>query len=158
MELVKRKEGIMRNAVIIDMDGTLADVSGIRHFVMPTAERPWKSFDEFHGESVNCPPIPQAVDIARQAHADGLAVLIVTARRHKWRHHTAWWLAMHDIPSHALFMRHDKDQRADVEVKADILARIRRSWNPILAVDDNPNVLKLWIAEGIETIVIPGWE
>lgn len=148
----------MRNAVIIDMDGTLANVSGIRHFVIPNAERRYKDFDAFHRESVNVPPNSQAVDIARQAHGDGLAVLIVTARRHKWRHHTAWFLAMHDIPSEALFMRHDNDHRSDVAVKRDILARIRREWNPILAVDDNPAIVNLWISEGIETVVIPGWE
>jgi beta-phosphoglucomutase-like phosphatase (HAD superfamily) len=145
-------------AIIVDCDGTLADVSSIRHHVIVTPENRFKNFERFHSESVNVPPIPQAVDIAKQAHADGLAVLVVTARRHKWRHHTAWFLAMHDIPSDALFMRHDQDHRSDVDVKRDILAQIRRTWTPVLAVDDNPSVCALWVAEGIETVVIPGWE
>lgn len=144
----------MRDAVIIDVDGTLADVSGIRHHVKARPKR----FDRFHAESVDCPPNEQAVAIAREAHAAGLAVLIVTARRAMWRHHTAWFLALHGIPSDAMFMRGNDDHRRDVEVKADILARIRQSWNPVHAVDDNPNVLGLWVAEGIPVTVIPGWE
>lgn len=143
-----------REAVLIDMDGTLANVSGIRHHV---AARP-KRFDLFHAESVDCPPNQQAVDLAREAHAAGQAVLIVTARRAMWRHHTAWFLAMHGIPSDAMFMRGNEDHRKDVEVKRDILAQIRQTWTPVLAVDDNPNVLALWDAEGIPTVVIPGWE
>ncbi len=136
------------------MDGTLADVSGLRHHVM---KRP-KDFDTFHSLSVDCPPIPQAVDLAHEAHAAGRVVIIVTARRHMWRHHTAWFLAMHGIPSDVLIMRRNDDHRSDVDVKRDILAQIRTRWTPVLAVDDNPSIVQLWSDEGIPTVVIPGWE
>ena len=142
------------DAVILDCDGTLADVRGIRHFV---AQHP-KNFNEFHARSVDCPTHQQAVDIAREAHAAGQVVIIVTARRHRWRHVTAWFLAMHDIPSDVLIMRADDDHRADVEVKRDILAQIRTRWTPVLAVDDNPAIVKLWESEGIPVVRIPGWE
>ena len=140
------------------MDGTLADVSGIRHHVVPTPERPWKNFDAFHSESVNCPPNQWVVDMARDCDRDGLAVVIVTARRARWRHHTAWWLALHGVPSEAMFMRHDHDGRKDALVKRDILTRLQRSWTPVLAVDDNPSVLNLWKSAGIRTIRVPGWQ
>jgi len=145
-------------AVILDMDGTLADVSGIRHFVRPTAERKRKDFDAFHAESVNVPAHAHVVKIARDAHAAGIAVLIVTARRARWRNHSAMWLALNGVPSDALFMRADDDHRKDFDVKADILARIRQTWNPVLAVDDNPAVIALWEREGIPTHIVPGWE
>ena len=143
------------NAVIVDMDGTLADVSAMRHFV----RRQPKNFDAFHAESVNVPPNPEAVRLVRMAHARGLAVVVVTARRARWRHHTAWWLALHDIPSDALIMRGDQDMRPDVEVKRDILRDfIRPAWNPVLAIDDNPAIVDLWMSEFIPTVQIPGWE
>lgn len=145
---------IKPDAVLIDCDGTLADVRSIRHYV---AQRP-KAFDKFHAESVNVPVHQQAVDIAREAHAAGQVVIIVTARRHRWRHVTAWFLAMHNIPSDVLIMRADDDHRPDVEVKRDILAQIRTRWNPVLAVDDNPKVAAMWSEEGIPVIMIPGWE
>lgn len=147
----------MHDAAIFDMDGTLTDVSGIRHHVTPSPRRQRLDFDAFHRESVDCPPHGWVVDMARDCDAEGIAVVVVTARRARWRHHTAWWLALHRVPSAALFMRHDRDGRPDAVVKRDILGRIRRSWNPVLAVDDQPAVLAVWESAGIPTIRVPGW-
>ena len=150
----------MRNAIIVDMDGTLADVSGIRHHVVPPNPMPkgwYKDFHAFHSASVDCPPNPAVVDHAIRAHLLGTAVLIVTARRAMYRHQTAWWLALNGVPSDALYMRGDRDGRPDYEVKKDILASIRTSFNPIFAVDDNPAVLALWEEEGIPTLKVEGF-
>ena len=43
------------------------------------------------------------------------------------------------------------------DVKRDILSTIRCHYDVVMAVDDNPSVIALWEAEGIETIVVPGW-
>ena len=145
------------SAVIFDMDGTLADVSSIRHYLKPNVNH-GKDFDAFHAESVNVPPHPHVVNHAECASLLGHKILIVTARRWMWRHHTAWWLAMHRVPSDMLIMRGNKDHRPDYEVKKDMLATIRKAYNVIHAVDDNPNVIRLWQEEGIPTTVVPGWE
>ena len=150
----------MRSAVIFDMDGTLADVSSIRHYLRRFDEskgRNIKDFDLFHSESVNVPPHNHVVNAAQVARMLGHDVLVVTARPHVWRHHTAWWLVMHDIHSDALFMRNNNDYREDYEVKRDMLATIRKVWNPIHAWDDNPNIIRLWKEEDIPTTVVPGW-
>jgi hypothetical protein len=144
----------MNTAFIVDMDGTLADVRTIRHHVR---QRP-KNFDAFHAESVNVPPHDHVVEQVRQAKADGHDIIIVTARNAKWRNHTAMWLALHDIPNDALFMRKNKDQRVDVEVKRDILNVIRESWTVVHAIDDNPSIIELWESEGIPTTHVEGWE
>lgn len=156
-------EGRMTNrpdAVVFDMDGTLADVSSIRHHVRPdpSGQRRYKDFESFHRESVNVPPNSEVVDMARNAAAAGKKIVIVTARRAKWRNHTAMWLAQNGVPSDAMYMRSDQDQRPDYEVKKDIYDRMSKSYNVIHAVDDNPNVLKLWHEKGIRTSRIPGWE
>jgi hypothetical protein len=139
------------------MDGTLADVSSIRHYLRPTKGQK-KDFDTFHSESVNVPSHSHVVNAAQVAKLLGHDVVIVTARRHMWRHHTAWWLAMHGVPSDALFMRGNEDFRKDVEVKRDILKTIRQAWNPIHAWDDNPSIIALWDEEGIPCTVVPGWD
>ena len=152
---------LMRTAVIFDMDGTLANVSSIRYYLKrwdDSKGRAVKDFDAFHSESVNVPAHRWVVNHAQVAHMLGHDVLIVTARRHMWRNHTAWWLALHDVPSAALFMRGNDDSRPDYEVKADMLSTIRKAWNVIHAVDDNPNVIRLWQENGIPTTVVPGWE
>lgn len=150
----------MRTAVIFDMDGTLADVRGIRHHVVPPVPKPkgwFKDFDSFHAESVNAPVNHSVANHARVAHILGHAVVIVTARRAMYRHQTAWFLAMHDIPSDALYMRGNKDGRPDYEVKKDILASIKTRYNVIHAVDDNPSVIALWEENGIPTTIVEGW-
>lgn len=146
-----------RPAVLFDMDGTLADVSAIRHLVIPAPGDRRKDFDAFHRASVDCPPHAWVVEAARTAKGQGFDVLIVTARKAKWRHHTAWWLALNGVPSDALFMRPDHDNRPDREVKTDILRAIRRTWTPVLAYDDNPKIVTLWESHGITTVEVPGW-
>jgi phosphoglycolate phosphatase-like HAD superfamily hydrolase len=150
-----------RTAVIFDMDGTLANVSSIRHHLTAfdaTKRRVVKHFDRFHDESVNVPPHSHVVNAAQVAKMLGHDVLIVTARKHMWRHHTAWWLAMHGVPSDALFMRGNLDNRKDYEVKRDMLATIRKAWTPIYAWDDNPAIIALWQEEGIPHTVVEGWQ
>lgn len=151
----------MNTAVIFDMDGTLADVSSIRHYLKKWDDskgRSVKDFHAFHAESVNVPPHSHVQNAAQMAHILGHDVLIVTARKHMWRHHTAWWLAMHGIHSDAMFMRNDNDTRPDYEVKRDILSTIRKAWNPIHAWDDNPSIIRLWRENNIPVTIVPGWE
>jgi phosphoglycolate phosphatase-like HAD superfamily hydrolase len=140
-------------AVLFDMDGTLCDVRSIRHLVTG----PEKNFDAFHLRSGECPPHAHVVEAAHQARRDGLGVLIVTARQARYRNVTAMWLALHGVPSDALFMRANGDFRPDVQVKQDILARIRQRWVPVCAWDDNPAIVDLWASEGISCVVVSGW-
>ncbi|WP_229052017.1 hypothetical protein [Aeromicrobium sp. Leaf350] len=144
----------MRRAAIFDVDGTLCDVSSVRHHVRGRK----KDFNAFHSDALACPPHVEVADAARRARAEGLAVLVVTARKERWRHPTGFWLALHDIPSDELYMRGDKDGRRDVEVKRDILQRIRRRYEVVEAWDDNPAIIALWESRGIPVRVVEGWE
>jgi hypothetical protein len=146
----------MIDCAIYDMDGTLCDISGIRHYV----ERPKgkKNFDAFHRESINAPAHQWVVDDARARHAAGMPVFIVTAREMKWLYTSMVWLSEKNVPYEDIYMRRNKDYRKDVIIKREILAQIRhRGFNPVIAHDDNPSIIELWESEGIETVVVPGW-
>lgn len=140
-------------AYIFDMDGTLVDISGIVHYVL---SRP-KDLESFHKESINAPANFKVVQMVYDAVSNGHEIVIVTARDALWRHHTAMWLALNKIPSHAMFMRKRNDSRKDYVIKKEILAKIRQSWEVVHAVDDNPAVLKLWEEENIPITRIPGY-
>lgn len=150
------------DAVIVDMDGTLVNVESIRHHVrgtlLPDGSYSRKNFRAFHEESVNCPAIPRTVAYVEQFRRFGIKIIIVTARSQEFMHHTNWWLALNGIEVDDLYMRTTGDFRPDYEVKKDLLWLIRRRWTPVHAIDDNPNVLRLWDEEGIPTTRIPGWE
>lgn len=134
---------------IFDMDGTLNDVRGVRHYILES-----RNFDLFHRASVWCPSNQWVVELAQ----NGEPNIIVTARDTRYEWVTRNWLAKYDVPFLRLYMRAWGDTRKDFVVKQEILDQIRRDgYNPILAVDDNPNVIELWQQNDIPTIVVPGW-
>lgn len=152
-----------KTAYIFDMDGTLADVSGILHYIKKSfddspEEKFTKKFQLFHSEGVNVPPHQEAVDLLNFAKDAGHHILVVTARREMWRPHTSMWLALNNIYSDALFMRNNHDNRKDYEIKQDILNHILQLWDVVHAVDDNPKVIKLWEENGIPTTKIGTWD
>jgi len=143
-------------AAIFDVDGTLADVSVLRREWL-YAEDNKRDFQGFHAASVDAPVISWVREAAKRTHARGLAVVIVTGRTSHWRHHTAWWLALNDVPSDALLMRAHNDDRPDAIVKTNMLNQIRLSWRPIWVFDDNPSTIPVWQNAGIPVTVVPGW-
>lgn len=140
-------------AIIFDIDGTLCDVSSIRMCV----EGPNADFDEFHRRSVDCLPIQWVKEAAIEAARGGFQVIQVTARQEKYRALTGFWLAMHKIPSEALYMRTNGDFRPDYEVKCDILSQIKDKYNIVKAYDDNPTIVEMWSENNIPCVVVPGW-
>lgn len=141
------------NALIFDVDGTLADVSPILHHLLdhddPIA---------YHTKSLDVAAHEEIARIARMEYLWGNHVIVVTARKERWRAITAAWLARHQIHHHALFMRGDGDNRSDYEVKKDILTAISKHWNVTAAWDDNPHIITLWQEHGIQTTKVGDWD
>lgn len=140
-------------AVIFDMDGTLCDVTSIRHHVI---NQP-RDFDAFHRNAATCPANLEVVADLWDARRHGLVVLILTGRMERWRDMTTSWCWSRNIPFEGLLMRPDNDFRKDTVVKAEMLERVRKVYEPVHAWDDNPTVVELWENEGIPVTVIPGW-
>jgi phosphoglycolate phosphatase-like HAD superfamily hydrolase len=141
-------------AYIFDVDGTLANVDPYLHLVRGSN----RDYDAFHKASIDALPNIEVVQMLNNAAADRHAILIVTSRKDKWRGLTSMWLAKNNIRSHALFMRSDEDNRPDYEAKKDMLDKITKLWNVVHAVDDNPNVIKLWEDHNIPTTKIGSWD
>jgi len=147
-------------AVIFDVDGTLVDVSSVRHHVILNSEgNPgYKDFKAFHEGASGCPPIVKTLLGVQDAINAGHEIIVVTARAEEWRTPTRWWLQNHGIyPRHQLH-RQAGDHRVDREVKKDILDGLRQHYNIVHAWDDNPSIIQLWKDEGIPVTEVPGWE
>jgi hypothetical protein len=147
-------------AAIVDMDGTLANVSSIRHLVDGINTK--KDFHAFHAASEFVPANRQAIDFCVRHHKAGDKILVVTARMEQWRGATTRFLdreLIPYVPVEALYHRADGDYRKDREVKQEILDELREHYVIVAACDDNPNIVALWADEGIPEIeVIPGWD
>jgi len=141
-------------AHIYDIDGTLANVDAYLHYVRGSN----RDYNAFHEASIDALPNIDVVEMLNNSVSDGHCILVVTSRKEKYRGLTSMWLAKNNIRSHALFMRADNDNRPDYEVKKDILDKISSLWDVTYAVDDNPNVIKLWKDHEILTTKIGTWD
>jgi FMN phosphatase YigB (HAD superfamily) len=151
---------IKRPAWIFDVDGTLADVDPLLHWIsnQDRASESFKqNFEKFHSESIYCRPHAEVVDMLWEK-VNKFDIIVVTARQEKWRAHTAYWMVNNNIPHTAMFMRQDADSRPDYEIKKDILEHVKLFWDVKHAVDDNPNIIRLWEENGIPTTKIGDWD
>lgn len=152
----------IRNAVVFDVDGTLCDVSSIRHLVKKGASKA-RDFKAFHEGASDCPPIEWVVQDVVNFYMMDFKILIVTARSEMYRARLETWLRQKaGLPLFTfdkIYMRPDKDFRPDREVKEEIYQNILEDgFDPFLAYDDNPSIVEMWRDKGIPVMVVPGWE
>lgn len=146
----------MRSAVIVDVDGTLIDNSGIIDYLEP----PGVEFHRYHVESVHAPAHGWVVDEVVDAYNQGHALLIVTARPSRYFHETRTWLSLNlPVPYAQIYMRDDGDNRPDGVVKLEILDMIDEDgFDPLHAWDDNPHVIAVWESQGITVTRVGNWD
>ena len=140
-------------AVIVDMDGTLCDVSAVIHL---QAEP--DGFTAFHEGCAQCPPNPAVVDWCLDHHRRGRAILIVTGRDAWTRGLTTQWLSEHlPVPAAGVYMRGDGDFRSNVDIKREIHSLLAATYDITAAIDDDPEIVELWQELGIPVAMVLGW-
>lgn len=143
---------------LMDVDGTLCDVSDAAKHLDPATPGYSKKYAmvRFHEAGLLAPPNPPVVDLARQVHAAGGRVVVVTARSGRWAAPTTLWLADNNIPFEQVHSRLEGDGRPDAVVKAEILEQLRADGHRVAAaVDDNPVVIGTWCHAGIPVVTVP---
>lgn len=139
----------MKNAIIVDIDGTLADCEHRRHHV--TAKpKDWKKFFDAMTEDGLVTSVAKVVSLLAPEHD----VLLVTGRSEEYRHQTLAWLSRHLVGFDRLLMRPVNDQRPDDIVKLEIYEReIKGNYNVLFVLDDRAKVVAMWRAQGL-----PCWQ
>lgn len=130
--------------VIVDIDGTIADVRHRLHHIHGPKKKNWPAF--FSGMDSDA-PIEYMIEYVQQLAADH-RILIVTGRPEQYRPRTERWLSAHGVPCHKLFMRRNGDHRPDYESKAEILTGFHGK-QIVLAIDDRPPVCDMWERNGV---------
>jgi predicted kinase len=154
-----RRKKKMTDAIIFDIDGTLADVNHRRHHVQG-GKRNW---DTFFKEMVNDPPISDVCMLANLISNHPLVtsgqtkLFLLSGRPDNYRSETEKWLNKYVTAyfeeAEALMMRLAGDYRPDTEVKREMLNRLRDDgYNVRLVVDDRPSVIEMWKSEGITVL------
>jgi predicted kinase len=134
-------DAALPKAIICDLDGTLALIAGRNPYDAARCEQ----------DALNMP----VASILVERHRMGEQVLLVSARQESHRAPTERWLAAHNIPYTALWMRPTGDQRKDVLVKEEIYKEhIEGHYAIVFALDDRNQTVAFWRSLGIATFQV----
>lgn len=146
-----------RQAVILDMDGTLASAKWRDQVLSsPATDAEWERLFEL---SADDPLVAHVAQFARDAALDHVDVVIATGRPERFRELIGRWLDRNNVPYSALLLRADEDRRPTWEVKAELVAEhVMTRWDVRGAIDDDPLVAGAFGELGIPTtlVVDPG--
>lgn len=133
------------NAILVDIDGTIAHNNGHRSFY------DWMAVG-------NDTPILEVIEIVEWAHQAGMKIVVMSGRDSVGREVTSGWLDEYLPFYDALFMRAENDQRKDNIVKAELFdAHVRDQYNVQFVLDDRDQVVEMWRAMGLRCLqVAPG--
>ena len=135
--------------VLVDVDGTLADVRHRLHHIRDGQRKNWKAFfDGMDGDT----PIASTVAWV-QTLAEHHDIVIITGRPEQYRARTVAWLKKHEIPFVDVFMRRDGDHRPDYEIKKEALQRWPKKRIK-LVIEDRPPVCDMWLDQGIRCVLV----
>ena len=138
------------SVVIVDMDGVISDASGRQHF-LDGSNKDWWAFFE---ASVDDPPIPEVIGLVERL-TENRTIILLTARPSGSADTTLEWLDRHGVRWDLLAMRKDDDHASSPEVKRAILLELRGDgYEPVLAIDDDPENLVMYRSEGVPTVYI----
>lgn len=139
----------MKKALIIDLDGTLANIEHRRQYVDKTKGK--RDFGKFNKEIPKDKLNNWCAEIINRFKHDH-AILIVTGREWEERvaKNTMEWLFRHGIEYTKIFARPAGDYRPDTEIKKKIYNEdILGKYDVVFCVDDRSSVVKMWRSQGL---------
>ena len=157
MDYAKELSELMKDCVIVDIDGTLADCHHRQHHVVKRPKN-WGKFFDPHLMSKDplIEPVAKLVSLLNSEYS----IVYATGRPDNLRNVTIDWLEEHELwfEPKELYMRKNGDKRTDVIVKQEILLEIKhQGYNPWLCLDDRSSVVAMWRAQGLTCLqVAPG--
>ena len=135
-----------KKAILVDLDGTLANVDHRVHHVEKD-DPDYKAFHDKMGEDkLNqwCAQLISAMQNERYA------IHFVTGREEIYREHTEKWLKEHGISFDLLLMRKEGDESTDEDIKESLYNEfIKDQFQVLFVVDDRLSVVKMWRRIGL---------
>lgn len=149
------QETDMPSTIIVDLDGTLADIEHRVHHIRGSGRSDW---DAFFRACTDDLPIRNTIHLVQRLHEVGFRVLIVSGRSDMVRTETEEWLKQHGVPYDELVLRREDDHRSDTIVKSEMVDELGIGPEDVLMVlDDRTKVVDMWRERGFNTFqVAPG--
>lgn len=139
----------MKQIIICDLDGTLADCTHRQHHVQGEGKKDWKAFFATMYDDVLNKNLNDILGLLSFKYD----IYFVSARPDNYREVTKNWLLAAgewEEENYFLYMRKAGDFRADTIVKQEILDQIKAEGVEILvAFDDRSSVVQMWRDNGV---------
>jgi hypothetical protein len=136
-------------AVAFDLEGGLINVRSIRHLASDAAA--------FYRAVLQCPPNRRVVQAAREAHANGKTVLVMTGGDKRLEQLVVTWLGAHGVPANLVLMRGRGDFRPTAVVKGERLRAALRQFGGLTVWSADPSVARVSERDGIDVHALPGY-
>lgn len=160
----------MKNAIICDIDGTIADVRHRLHYIQnPDGTKKSKpDWAAFHAACVDDPPFKDVITVVDTLRTGScgcgygsVKLHFVSGRNDVVREQTVRWLEKHcgfyDYES--LSMRKANDHRPDPEVKLEMVLDLGLTPNDVLCIfDDRQCVVDMWRTNGYRCLQVAAWK
>jgi predicted kinase len=134
-------------AVVCDIDGTLADCEHRKHHLIGET----KDWHGFFSDMIK-DTLRDEVAMAFMISGSQKLKIVVSARPEDYRDITEYWLDKHNVVYDILIMREKGDSRPDTEVKSDIYDKYLSRLKIAEVYDDRPCVIRMWKEKGLHVI------
>lgn len=136
----------LERAIIVDLDGTLADCE---HRVSHLHKSP-KDWDSFYSGLMNDSLNKWCAELIDAMKYKDYKILFVTGREEKYREVTISWLLKNKVEFDHLIMRELNDRRDDFLVKEDLYnKKIKNHYDILFVIDDRASVVNKWRELGL---------
>lgn len=143
----------MTPAIIVDLDGTLADMEHRVKYVRQE-KKDWKTFfGKMVEDSLNewC---KQIIDKFKHTHK----IIILTGRPYDYCQVTMNWIDKNSVHYDYVFMRKKNDYRRDDLIKREIYKeKIKPNFDVLFCIDDRQAVVDMWRNEGLVCLQCQQW-
>lgn len=137
----------MKDIVVFDLDGTLADISHRLHFI----EKEKKDWDSFFLACSEDKPIQWICNLLYQFGVNlGFKIGICTGRSDIAKEETLNWLHKYNVFYDELLMRKQGDHRHDTKVKPELLKY--KPEEVFLIIEDRSTMVKRWRELGYKVL------
>lgn len=139
---------IDRDVVLVDLDHV---ISNAFHRDPMIGNVPW---DEYHGKFHEDTPLQDVIELIDAMHAQGYAIIGITARPEKWRQKSLEWMVKHQVFMHELLMRPDDAYHPAPEIKVKlVLERFPNAKDRVVfIIDDRDDVCAAFKELGITAL------
>lgn len=146
----------MKDIVIFDLDGTLADGTHRLHLLPKDNYNETWAWKPFNMACKDDAPIKDNIELCNALNRR-YAVIILTGRSDDAEKETRMWLQRHRVEFYQLIMRGKHDNRKDIVIKEEVLRAIGLE-RILCAFDDSPAVIKHFRALGITTHAVTEYD